>query len=989
MRKFLKFILVLLLIVVLCIFLCFCPSIQKFVAKKVLSQYFDSVNVAELKVGLCGVNVNQFSVQHNDLTFRFDDLKISWSPKDLFFFKTLNITSGTISNISVSLESEAKDPVYYNSKNWQPLVIDRAVIEKNLNEVLVKLNKSRAFLKFPFSIKTCCINGSFDIYEKTLGEFSAKLTNFDKSKVADLNFDLTSSFSRGFEGAFTLNTIAKIYRNAEGYIYQSDIQSSIISKNFATNIERNFNLRTGFTKDCSEIYLNFIDEKNAQEILNLSIKKKSGSDDKTLVLNLKIDNEIAEYFMFGKTSKIWTAELNGKGENSGENNNWVFKSNLDIGFTGSILSSTFSKLDDLMRLRITSSLNFSNNFLTITSFSGTLKDSNQKFIDTSFELQSLCKIGYDINHFLENLSDNLSGVHLDIDINHLDCSLLNLEEKNITLTGIGEGKFKCFVKTEGLVCTTDQSKFTLSGINLLYNKQEMLKNLDLETNINFQLKDKIILNISELSCKNSGAKTLAIQGDSQVSLDKDKCSLSGYLVVDIPELLKQSLFKNDKNVISGLASLSFDNDFDSDGIFTGNGSLKLKAVSFENQPNALDGEFAIQLKKLNDDKGISFNLDNNLHFLGKTDLEIKGELIQNSDDSSRNLQTSLKGSSLCLSDLLAFVNIFQINTFEHKQSIRENSVEDNKHRKQSFIEELCTDISIEIENMYWKQFCCLSDLTCNLKSVGTNVNVPNFKCYIFDAPFMGKFALIHKNNNSNKEIYGINTSFSLSNLNISKCVQALGYDASTFTGNFNLNGNFESEKYSLQEALSGLHGSVQLNSTPGEIKLDTFLSSTQKGILGIAGITTSVIGGKSAAINDIVDYFSNLYYDSISASLIREKDGSFVLDNFVIKNNDMKFLSRGRVYSNPGPNFKDSNIKFETQLMSKGALADMLGKLNLRSENVDYYGYYVGPEITIKGTVGHPDLSEIKNLIKQIGTSIFYDDESLVNPKNIFKIFSK
>lgn len=997
MRKLLKYTALLLLFLVCCASLLLFPSVQKFLANKVLSNYFDDVSISELRIGFYGANMKKFSIRYEDTTVRFDELQVAWSPKDLLFSRKLNIKNATISNASVSLESEVKDPIYYEKTIERP-VFNQETLGLYIESAKQKLNEALACFRYPLSIDSLAMTGTFDVYEKTLGEFSIGLVDFAPSREARVQFALTSSFSRKFDGSFSLKGGLELHRASDGMIDNLHIDSSIISKNYANNTKKAFGLELGINPEKSRAYFNFTDSDTARRIIGVVAEKPSPSGSYVLNLDGYLDNSILEYFLFGNKMEAWSIALNGRGENVANVGNWMFKSNLDVNLSDKILTPVLPSLDSALNAHATFALIFRGQYLELTSLTMNVSDENHKQLVCACDLQSPCKIFYDSESFNGGVTKILKGLSLDFNVEHFDLGALNNICPDVSISGIGCGKVACQIQGDGVsVFSRDDDKLQLKDVDFGYMGQPVVKTFNLETKLSSRFDKDFEVEFSEISLNDVASNGVTLQGACRATVGKDKNHVSGYFVGDLPAILGQPMFKNPLKVTAGMTSLNFDFDINPDLSCSGESSAKLKSVSFAGDKNCLEGECDVKLSEPEGQKGIKFDVSGNVRYLGGTNLDLHGTFTTLPEDgaknvkaSLKNIQASLRGSKLCISDLLVLKDIFAV---EHFNKNGRNFINDKEVLKQpaaehNYSDELTLKLGLNIDEIYWKNFRCLSNLSCDLKYGSDGLSIPNLRCYIFDAPFNGNLDVI-RSTNENKDSYAINTTFSLTNLNASKCVSALGYDPAVFTGQFIFEGSLESEGQSIEKAISNLRGSVRMNGHSGSLKFTPFLSSTQRNLLGVAGIATGALGGRSAALSELIDYFDNLQYETITASVVRGSDNNIVLDNFVVKNTDMKFLSRGKVFCKSGVEAKDYGLSVESQILTKGRLAELFGQLDLLSGEADYYGYAPGPRISVNGTVGNPDLSEIKSLIKKVGTSLIdvTDEKSMLNPKNLIKMF--
>ncbi|MDE6432131.1 MAG: AsmA-like C-terminal region-containing protein, partial [Opitutales bacterium] len=891
----------------------------------------------------------------------------------------------TISDASISLESEVKDSIYYEKKVSHP-ALNQAMLKKYIEVVRGKMNSMFTCFKCPLSINALAMNGTFDVYEKTLGEFSLSLSDFTPLKDAHLQFALASSFSRKFDGSFSLKGEGLLHRAVDGAIDKLDIDSVIISKNYANNTKKEFTLNLGAEQENNKICINFADNDGTRDIIAFVLERAAKSGNTNLSINAYLDNSILEYFLFGNKTDPWSVTLNGKAENVENKSDWVFKSYLDLNLSNAVLLSVVPGLNSPLKIQVTSALDFHEDNVELISFTTNVEDVAKQQLKCSCELQSPFKVPYDLNVMDETITKALRNICLDFNIERFCLDVANSVYPDVSLSGVGQGKFRFQVQDNGAFFSSNDNKLRLEGVDLEYCGQPVICNIDLETKLNCRVDNGLDAEFSEFSVLDKNLKSISLQGGCKITLKNDRNNLSGYFVGDLPTLLVQPLFKNSRKISTGVSSINFDVETTPDKILVGELGAKLKSVSFAGEKRSLDSEYNAKIARIGDSKGIKFDLSGNTHYLGSTELELHGTSTKNVDNGLKNVQASLHGTKLCISDLLALKDLFEVNRFEKKgYNFLKNR---DLARKPNKMDEISVALSLGIDEVFWKTFRCLSNVTCDVKYETRGLYIPNFKCYAFEAPFSGSWTL-NRNTGEYSDMYSANLSFQLSNLNASKCVHSLGYDPSSFTGQFNLEGNLESEQSSLSEIFSGLHGSIRLNGHSGNIRFSSFMSNTQKNLLGFAGIAGIAMGNKSAAIERLIGYANNLTYDTITASVVRGSDNNIVLDNFVIKNPDMKFLSRGKIFYNPDVDMKQYGLFVDSQIFTKGELTDLLQQLDLISGEVDYYGYSAGPHIAVHGTLGEPDLSELSALVKKVGNVMINDDQSLLNPKNLLQLFGK
>lgn len=990
MRNLLKYTMFLLLFLVGCVSLCFFPVVQKFLASRILSHYFEDVSIDSIRIGLRGANIKQFSVRHNDATFRFNEMKAAWSAKDLLLFRTLNIKNAAISDASISLESEMNDTLDYGKK-IDGLALDKNSMGSYIDNVRSKINNVLSYFKGSLSIDSLDLNGTFDVYEKTLGEFSANLSNFAPLKDARLEFALTSSFSRKFEGSFSLKGGMSAHRAVNGSIDRVHLDSSVVSKNYSNSVKKKFELTLGYEEESGDLYFRFTDSDTAHEIVNLVSKKSSKSGNTTLSLNGYCDNNILENFLFGNKTDTWSVVLNGKGESVGNEQDWMFKSNLDVNLSNKILASIFPGLGEDLKVRVISSLIFKDKCTELASLTANIEDAKKHQLRCVCDLQAPYKISSVSGNSNGSVTKLLQGITVDIKIDRFDLELLNSILPEMIVWGVGRGLIEMQVKNDGIYFVSQGEKLHFSGLGLDYREEEVANGLNLDAKLSCKFKENIELGLLEISLMEGD--TIPLQGDFKIMLGKNRNNISGYLVGDLPAILNQPLFNQTSKISAGVTSSKFDIDIYPHNILSGEIGAKLKSVSFAGEKKSLDMECDAKVSSISGFKGMKFDVSGNMHYFGDTDLDLRGTFVGNQDDGSKNIQIALSGDKMCVSDILVLKNLFDIKRFNKngRNFISDTEVLKCTSNEHALFEESSIDLGVGIDEIFWENFRCLSKLSCSVRCGPDGVSIPNLKCYVFDAPFNASWHLT-RNTAETRDRCAINTEFSLSHLNASKCVHAFGYPADAFTGQFDLDGSFEAEETSALKALSQLRGSIHLNGHSGNVKFTSFLSDSKKTVLGIAGIAGSIFGGKGAAMSELIDYFDDFKYDSVTASVVRGGDNNIVLDNFVVKNDDVKFISRGKISYRPDVNVGEYGLFVDSQIFTKEDLTDLFKKFGLISGEPDYYGYSSGPHVAIHGTVGKPDFSEIFMLFTKIGSAKQEnesDEKTMHGLTDLVEIFGK
>jgi hypothetical protein len=76
-------------------------------------------------------------------------------------------------------------------------------------------------------------------------------------------------------------------------------------------------------------------------------------------------------------------------------------------------------------------------------------------------------------------------------------------------------------------------------------------------------------------------------------------------------------------------------------------------------------------------------------------------------------------------------------------------------------------------------------------------------------------------------------------------------------------------------------------------------------------------------------------------------------------------------------------------------MTEAFSKLGLSGDSFDYYGYKLGPRFAIRGTVGKPDLTEVKKLLAAASAKLLTEgkgkesEPAAFGPESLLKMFQK
>jgi hypothetical protein len=148
--------------------------------------------------------------------------------------------------------------------------------------------------------------------------------------------------------------------------------------------------------------------------------------------------------------------------------------------------------------------------------------------------------------------------------------------------------------------------------------------------------------------------------------------------------------------------------------------------------------------------------------------------------------------------------------------------------------------------------------------------------------------------------------------------------------------------------------------------------------------------------NNLIKTLDSIHYDSMSASIIWQNRTNFTLDNFIIIGDNLRIISSGKLIGGTRVPLSECDVYFESQINTKNDLMDIFDKLGLASGGYDYYGYKIGPQIVVRGTVGKPDFGGIKKILASAAAKMLLEKDikdkspSVFDPTEVLmKVFRK
>lgn len=178
-------------------------------------------------------------------------------------------------------------------------------------------------------------------------------------------------------------------------------------------------------------------------------------------------------------------------------------------------------------------------------------------------------------------------------------------------------------------------------------------------------------------------------------------------------------------------------------------------------------------------------------------------------------------------------------------------------------------------------------------------------------------------------------------------------------------------------------GEVQLQAEDGYIKPFKQQVTTGKAIDGLTNIVSMFVGttfSEMSTIGILNSYCQNIPFQEIKLKVLREKDSKIKLVDSYLQNEEMRLDVNGNVACTLDKIFSDQPFDFQCQIAAK---AGPLLKCFNFDPNQKRAGYYLGPQFHLRGSINHPDYSDLMQLLIPKTSN----GPSQKKGKNIQKIF--
>lgn len=199
----------------------------------------------------------------------------------------------------------------------------------------------------------------------------------------------------------------------------------------------------------------------------------------------------------------------------------------------------------------------------------------------------------------------------------------------------------------------------------------------------------------------------------------------------------------------------------------------------------------------------------------------------------------------------------------------------------------------------------------------------------------------------------------------------------TVEGKVNLSGRLNGAGPSIGGAVEAARGDVQVTGKSGIFRalsadLTDRVQKTQSTVAAIGGILGAVTGSekytdlanKSQILTEIANALSEIPFDQLVATAVRDENLNFVLKDFTLISPEVRLTGGGQIRHVTGLAVLAQPLNLQLNLGARGRFADLLkraGLLDATQDNLGYTGFLT--PIKIGGTLAATDTRELRDVL--------------------------
>ncbi len=543
----------------------------------------------------------------------------------------------------------------------------------------------------------------------------------------------------------------------------------------------------------------------------------------------------------------------------------------------------------------------------------------------------------------------------------------------------------------------DEQKFSLTpnkpiqaaNISVSNNTQKLINN------ISFSLEPtiKLSLNNAEIKLNNlniiSSEGTIATGSTEAYVILKPEISpksLKSKIDVNIAKLIKQPIFEPTNEINEGI--LTFNTNVSFDNNINAKVNIEVDRLIYADSPEK-ENNATINISLTQNSNGdVSINAPIELNSIqGTSDLLMSASYKSNND--VQTIKLDVNGNKIFMEDIQNIAGIFTLQSINTpNETISENVSADPipQYAKHSFWHGYEGEINSNIKEVILPGNYIISDIVQKSIATKDKLTLEKLEAKLGDDPITLTADVIFDNTVINA--YSTKGNIVLSDFQAGDFFRKSDPDTlPPFEGDVNLSANFHGSATDIALIHEKLMGDFKLVSKSGIFRMpDDTEPEPQPALSGLGFLGDKLkikelsSNNLSKSIDKIKSYVENFNYDHFEIIGRRDKSLDYQLTSINLVSPEIYFKGNGKIFYRENVDFKKYKIEFPVLIGGKGEFASELDKINLVSKQQNDLGFFIGPNFTIKGTVGKPSFREL--FLKVIGAQLGLNKLNIFQKKN-------
>ncbi|MEC8208911.1 MAG: hypothetical protein VX051_00485, partial [Verrucomicrobiota bacterium] len=346
---------------------------------------------------------------------------------------------------------------------------------------------------------------------------------------------------------------------------------------------------------------------------------------------------------------------------------------------------------------------------------------------------------------------------------------------------------------------------------------------------------------------------------------------------------------------------------------------------------------------------------------------------------------SLTSSRVSQGDIELLVAALLSNDFTNNSALTPRAVE-TKTRRPPW-SEFDGEVSIKVDELAFESGHVLTELESQIKISEALFSVKDIAARSEGGGFLGQVNVTYDPIQSRP--YRVTSSFVFENID-PLLFSKKSYSKFPVKGFFDGQLKFAGSGHSPEEAIEDFEGDLTITGRHGILTAFELDSRSQLGLIIGAGILGQGLNRpRITAIAQAVPYFKDIKFESFMLELVRGKDKQVSIPKLKLMGDNLSLNGYGDIATVNLGEILDQPLYLSLGLGAKGRLVDHLETLHLLGTKTSEDGFRnLNQDIEIRGSLGDPDISALKDLLKNAALSALSkpkEDQSATKPKPSLK----